>query len=135
MNNTVKWVLVIPASMAATIMGWICLTLVWNITATINIVPQNDLISLGLASFGINAGAAALGIVAGTYLAPAMRARTALVLATVTVFFALSMLVLFFVATLRYDVQLSMSPGWMIWSTFAWVAGAVAVAVQVRKSG
>ena len=95
--------------------GWVGITLVWNLVATINIVPQNDFISVGLANFGINAVAAGLGVVAGSHLAPSMRTRTAWVLATLTVLFAL--------VTLAYGAQFrastSMSLGWHIWSTFA----------------
>ena len=130
MNNATKWFLVLPASIGATVAGWVAITLVWNLVVAINIVPQNDLIRLGLANFGINAISAWLGVVAGSQLAPSMRPQTALVLAAVSVLFALA--VLAYGGLFRTSV--SMSVGWHIWGTIAWVSGAVAAVVQAWKS-
>lgn len=129
-NSMTKWLLVLPAFIAVTIVGWIGLTLVWNLVATINIVPQNDFISLGLANFGINAIASGAGVMAGVRLAPTMQQQTAITLATLTILFALAMLT--FGAGFRAST--SMSLGWHIWSTLAWVVGGVAAAVQSGKS-
>ena len=130
MNNISKWLLVLPAAIAATVASWIALTIVWNLVATVNIVPQNDFISVGLANFGINALASGLGVVAGVHLAPTMQRQTAIVLAVLTVLFALTTLVF----GAKFRTSASMSLGWHIWSTLAWAVGGVAAAIQQWKS-
>jgi hypothetical protein len=129
-NNATKWALVVPVAVAATLAAWVGLTLVWNLTSAINVVPQGDVISIGLANFGINAFAAGIGVLAGAHRAPAMRRQTAVALAAATTLFA--------VATLAFGAQFrataSMSLAWHIWSTFAWVVGAAAAVAYVWKN-
>ena len=125
MSKTIKWILVAPVA------TWVALTLVWNLVASINIVPQNDLISLGLANFGINAIAPFAGIVVGSRMAPSSQQRTAAASSVALVAFAIALLAI----GAQFRGALSMSFGWHIWSTFAWVVGAVAAAMQARGQG
>jgi len=110
-----------------TVLAWVGLTLLWNLTSSVNIVRQDDLISVALASFGINATAAGLGVVAGTLVAPSMRAKVAWALAggsTLLAIWALG----------AFAARSSMHWGWHVWGTFAWVVGAAVAAVQMGRS-
>lgn len=129
MNPTARWLLVLPVALAATAVSWILLTLAWNITSTVNIVPQLDTISVGLANFGINAISAGLGVLAGTRMAPHHWSRTSIVLGAVYLKIA-------FVA-IAYGVsareRISMSLGWHIWSTIAWVIGTIGGVLKAQN--
>lgn len=128
MNKSIKWLLVVPAAVLAIVATWVALTLAWNLVSLINIVPQNDLISLGLAGFGINAIAPYAGIVVSSRLAPTSQQLTAVVLAVILIGFAIATLAF----GLQFRILTSMSFGWHLWSTFAWVVGSIAAAVHAK---
>ena len=117
----------VPVALVATVTAWVGLTLVWNLTSAINIVPQGDVVSVGLANFGINAFAAGIGVFAGANLAPVARKQTAVVLAVATILFAVAMLAF----GAQFRATASMSFGWHIWSTFAWVVGGLVALSRV----
>jgi hypothetical protein len=129
MSNTLRWVLVAPATIAATVGAFIGLTIVWNIVRLLNIVPQGGLIDLAFANAAVNALAAAAGVFAGARLAPRGAATVAVVTATILVLLAIVTLML----GSAFRAQVSMSIGWHVFSSVAWAAGAVGAAVAVHR--
>lgn len=130
MGNSIRWILVLPVAIATSVLCYIIFTLVWNITSSINIVPQSDLLSLGLANFGINAFSAGLGLYAGANLGPVNRKyRAAIGVASVYIIAATGLLILGFSSR----EKLHMSLGWHIWGTIAWVVGVGAGLVAAKN--
>jgi hypothetical protein len=129
MLSALRWVLVLPAALGVAIAAYFLATLVWNVVRAFNIVPQGSVVDFALASLWINGLAAALGVFAGARAAP----RNQLHAATV----AAALLILLAVATLVIGVQfrdrLSMSLPWHIFSSLAWIGGALAALIQTRK--
>ena len=128
MNQTLRWLLLVPVLFAASAVSFALLTLIWNVVANVNIVSQNDVISLGLANFGINAFSAAAGVAAGSAVVPSNKSKAASAAATMSVVVALALLVWAFARS----SPLIMSLGWHVWCTVGWLVGAVWAAMIVR---
>lgn len=129
MNQVARWIVLVPAVFIASSLTFGLLTLLWNVVANLNIVPQSDVISLGLANFGINAVSAAAGVAAGAALLPLVKGRSATVAAGVSVAVAIGLLAWAFAG----GSPLGMSIGWHAWSTVGWVVGAAAAAVGIQN--
>lgn len=130
MNYFFRWLLLVPALIGASTVCFALLTLLWNLVASLNIVPQTDIVSLGLANFGINVLSAAAGVAAGAALIPAYKGKAALVSASISVVVALVLLVW----AANGGSPLSMSLGWHIWSTLGWIFGAIGSALGIRSN-
>ena len=129
MNQVIRWIVFVPAVFLASALTFALMTLLWNVVANFNLVPQSDIISLGLANFGINAASAAAGVAAGAAVLPSVKGPAAIAAATVSVALALGLLAWAFAG----DSPLGMSVGWHAWSTVGWVLGAAASAVGIRN--
>lgn len=129
MPNTLRWILVAPATLVATVGAYIILTLVWNLVRAINIVPQDGFIDLGLANLSINGLAAVAGVFVGARTAPCYRQITAIVMAALLVLLAVVTIAL----GSAFRANLSMSFGWHVFSSIAWIAGAGIAAYIVSK--
>lgn len=130
MQKAVRWILVLPAAVGAAILAYIALTLLWNAVRIINIVPQDGLVDLALASAGINGFASAAGVAAGARVAPHGSHRAAVVLGAVFVLAAVVTLDLGY----TFRAHLAMSFGWHVFSSLAWSAGAVVSAYVLAKA-
>lgn len=126
MSASIRWLFLLPAMAAAACLAFGGMTLVVNIVSWINIVPQNDRISLVLANFTINFAAAWAAVAAGWSVAPAKTRTVCIAIGAVAVVFAL--LTLAFGVEFRESLRMSM--GWHVWSTVAWLAGTVFGVVQ-----
>ena len=129
MPNTLRWILVAPATLGATVGVYIILTVVWNLVRAINIVPQDGIIDLGLGNLGINGFAAAVGVFAGARTAPYYRRLTAIVVAALLILLALVTIAV----GSAFRANLSMSFGWHVFSSMAWIAGAITAALAMTK--
>lgn len=130
MHKAVRWILVAPAAVGAATLAFVALTLVWNLVRAVNIVPQDGLIDLALASAGINGVAAAAGVIAGARVAPRAPQWTAIVVAGVFVLIAILLLLL----TNVIRPHLHISFGWHVFSSLAWIAGAVYAAYSFSNT-
>ena len=129
MARVVKWLLVLPAAIGASVLAFAGLTLLWFLQKWINIVPQEDIVSYALATFFINAAAAGAGVAAGANTAPSHHGKVAVAIAVLMVLAAPA--VLFGVTGFR---ERSITPFW--WHVFggaAWIIGAVIAAVALWK--
>lgn len=129
MPNALRWILVAPAAVGATIIGFALMTLSWNVVRTLNIVPQEGILDLAMGNAWVNGTAAALGVVAGTHVAPGRSRSTSIVLAAVFALFA----VLTLVVGNAFRDGTGMSLGWHVFSAIAWIAGAAIAAVSASK--
>ena len=128
MSATTRWLLVLPAAIATTVACFLLFTLGWNLTSTISIVPQSDLISLGLANFSINAFSAGLGVLAAASVAPSSRRRAAIGVAGLYLLLAAGLLI--WGVSARDTLRMSL--GWHIWGTVAWAVGTVAGVIAAK---
>ena len=129
MNQVVRWIVLVPLVFLASALTFVLMTLVWHLVANFNIVPQSDIISVGLATFGINAASAAAGVASGAALLPSVKGHAAIAAATVSGATALGLLVWVFAD----NSPLGISVGWHAWGTVGWVLGAAASAVGIRN--
>lgn len=129
MSNAARWALVVPVAAGATALTWAGLALLWKLLTATAVVAQGELVSAGIAEFAINALAAGSGVLAGVHRAPTMRRQAAVVLAAASTLFAVAMLA--FGAQFRATASPSLALH--IWSTFAWMVGAVLAVAYVWK--
>lgn len=119
----------VPATLAATVGAYFGLSLVTHLARVINIVPQEGLLDLVLASVGINGVTAAAGVFAGTKTAPRHRRTTAITVAILLGAMGLTSVILG--AIFREHLRAPL--GWHALSSVAWVAGAVVAALALAK--
>lgn len=129
MFNTLRWILVVPATLAATAGAYFGLVLVWNLVRVINIVPQDGLVDLALANLGVNGASSAAGVLAGTKTAPRHRRAAAIMVAILLGAVGLASLLV----GAAFRDSLRMSLGWHVFSSIAWVVGAIAAALALSK--
>lgn len=117
---TLRWLLFIPAALSASIVAYFAFALLSYVVRTFNIVSQESVIDLLLAIIGGNFVAAVAGVFAGTLTAPKGRTYVAVVLASLSVSFAIVVAVMVFL-----DPNLvSQSVFEVTVGSIAWVVGA-----------
>jgi len=126
MNKIVRWILVVPAALAAAAAVSIVLMLVWYVTSRFNIVSHDDVISVGLATIGTNVVPAWAAVNAGVKVAPvntrAVRIGVGAVIAGA--------------AIVLYVLGLSFHPyASMLWHTLGTIAWVIGAAMGVVGSG
>ena len=120
MHPILRWLLFMPAAVAASIAAFFAFALLSYIVRVFNIVPQDSIIDLLLAIAGANFVAAAAGVCAGTFAAPKGQKYVAIILATLSASFAAAMAVLVFLNPENFSSSLFEATV----GALAWVVGA-----------
>jgi hypothetical protein len=129
MKNFLRWLLVLPAALATMPATFFVAVLAWNVVRAVNIVPQDSFVDVAFAAFGINALAVFTGVHAGASTAPTHRHIAAIVIAVLV---AIAWIV---VLIFRSEVgaALSISFGWLLWSSTGQIAGAAVASLGIFK--
>ena len=121
MHPILRWVLVLPAFIAASVGGYVILGFVVHLVRTVNIVSQNTFVDVLLAVVGVNFIAACVGVLVGYFTAPRGHRWLAVVLALISILFTLSILIL---ALSNHEIITQALPP-VIVGSIAWILGAI----------
>lgn len=125
-----RWLIFIPSAVAASIAAYVVFGLVSYVVRIVNIVPQESVIDLILVVIGANFVAAAAGVLAGSFTAPKARNVIAILLAALSISFAIFMAVLAFLN----PESISQSLFEVTLGSLAWIFGASSGAYGVLSA-